>query len=511
MAGKLVTIATFDLAGQAHIAKNALEAVGIKSVLADEQTVAMDWLLSNAIGGIKVQVLEEDAERAVAALEESLGSDEPVDEEMMAAEAEAAEKEDLDEPSDPAAPPADAPPTAPGTVSEEVVGAPIRTRRLRPPLPPRRVLRSGRSSAVVLRNLSVSQRRVRTRNSEPRQSKQVARRRSPPRPRLLHGDLPDLAFQGSVPLSLTAIAAQHPDDTIVALSSAAGPGARAIVRVSGPETRAVVERVFVANQPNPPTSFPPREGGLPRGVASSFPAPLTLSDVHSPLPAMLYFFPGPRSYTGQDLAELHTVGSPPLVERLVADLLNAGARPAQPGEFTLRAFLAGKKDLPQAEAVHAVIEAGTDADLQSALAQLAGGVTQPLHALRDDLLNLLADLEAALDFADEDIEFVGKSETLARINAALEQLTALQRQLDDRTVSGRPIRVALVGLPNAGKSSLFNALAGSDALVSPIPGTTRDYLTKRLDLAGVPVELIDTAGWQDSDRHDRGAGPATRS
>src|SRR4029434_3907609 len=99
---------------------------------------------------------------------------------------------------------------------------------------------------------------------------------------------------------------------------------------------------------------------------------------------------------------------------------------------------------------------------------------------------------------DEDIEFVGKADTLRRVEAAIEQLDAVRKQLDDRTVSGRPVRVALVGLPNAGKSSLFNALAGGTALVSPIPGTTRDYLSKRLDLAGVPAELIDTAGWQDS-------------
>jgi len=125
-------------------------------------------------------------------------------------------------------------------------------------------------------------------------------------------------------------------------------------------------------------------------------------------------------------------------------------------------------------------------------------VTEPLAALRDDLLNLLADLEAALDFADEDIAFVGKPETLARLDAAIEQLTALSRQLEDRTISGRPVRVALVGLANAGKSSLFNALGGGDALVSPIPGTTRDYLTKRLVLGGIEVDLIDTAGWHDS-------------
>src|SRR5204862_340011 len=120
------------------------------------------------------------------------------------------------------------------------------------------------------------------------------------------------------------------------------------------------------------------------------PGSIELSAVWSAVPATLYFFRGPRSYTGQDLAELHTTGSPPLVERLVADLLAAGARPANPGEFTLRAFLAGEKDLPQAEAVHAVIEAGADAALRTALAQLARGVTLPLEALRNGLRNLLA-------------------------------------------------------------------------------------------------------------------------
>jgi tRNA modification GTPase len=286
-------------------------------------------------------------------------------------------------------------------------------------------------------------------------------------------------------MSFEKAAVPHPDDTIVAVSSAPGPGARAIVRVGGPGARQVIERVF---HPNAPAK---------RG-RYLVPGAVTLSGVHSSLPATLYFFSGPRSYTGQDLAELHTLGSPPLVEQLVADLLNAGARPAHPGEFTLRAFLAGKKDLPQAEAVSAVISAGTDTDLRQALAQLAGGITRPLAALRDDLLDLLADLEAALDFADEDIEFVGQSETLARLDAAVDHLGALARQLDERTVSGRPVRVVLVGPPNAGKSSLFNALAGGDAIVSTIPGTTRDYLTRRLHLGAADVELIDTAGWQDA-------------
>jgi tRNA modification GTPase len=277
----------------------------------------------------------------------------------------------------------------------------------------------------------------------------------------------------------------HPDDIIVALSSAAGPGRRAIVRVSGPKARAVVEAVFTP-------AGPVRRRHLAPGS-------LRLSGVHSPLPADLYFFPGPRSYTGQDLAELHTISSPPLVERLVADLLAAGARPARPGEFTLRAFLAGKMDLTRAEAVLAVIEAGTDADLKPALAQLAGGVARPLDRLRTDLLNLLADVEAGLDFADEDIEFVGQKDVLLRVGSGIAQLTNLRRQLDDRSVSGRPVRVAIVGKPNAGKSSLFNALAGGPrALVSPEAGTTRDYLTRPLDLGGVPAELTDTAGWAEA-------------
>ncbi|HEV3439051.1 MAG TPA: tRNA modification GTPase [Gemmata sp.] len=288
-------------------------------------------------------------------------------------------------------------------------------------------------------------------------------------------------------MSLTASnAAIHPDDTIVALSSAHGSGKRAIVRISGPNTTAAINAIF--------THSDPRESSArSRRLVPGF---VRLKDVFSPVPASLYFFPGPKTYTGQDIAELHTLGSPPLVERLVSDLLNAGTRPARPGEFTLRAFLAGKKDLPQAEAVNAVIEAGTEIDLRLALTQLAGGVTQPLHTLREELLNLLADVEAALDFADEDIEFVGRSETLARLAAALGQLTDLQRQLDERTVSGRSVRVALVGLPNVGKSSLFNALGGSEAIVSPIPGTTRDYLTKQINFDGMTVELIDTAGWQ---------------
>ncbi|MFO0808932.1 MAG: GTPase [Gemmataceae bacterium] len=275
----------------------------------------------------------------------------------------------------------------------------------------------------------------------------------------------------------------HPDETIAALATARGPGARAVVRLSGPDALRIA-LTFFQSDPAPES-----------GRRDFWSGALRLPTLHSPLPADLYQFPGPRSYTGQDVVELHTVSCPPLVDRLVAELLNAGARAARPGEFTLRAFLAGKLDLPKAEAVLGVIEADDDAQLRESLAQLAGNVTRPLDGLRDDLLNLLADVEAGLDFVDEDISFVEKSDAINRLAKALAQVTLVRKQLDARARSDRPFRAALVGRPNAGKSRLFNALGG-DAIVSDVPGTTRDYLTLRLDLGGVAVELIDTAGRQ---------------
>jgi tRNA modification GTPase len=276
-------------------------------------------------------------------------------------------------------------------------------------------------------------------------------------------------------------------DTIVALATAPGPGARAVVRLSGTAALRIARAVCRVPELPPPGGRDCRDGqaSLP-GVAAA-------------LPCTLYSWPAPRTYTGQDMAELHTVSCPPLLDLLVAQCLAAGARAARPGEFTLRAFLAGKLDFPRAEAVLAVIEAGSRDELKQALAQLAGGMTRPLQELREDLLNLLADVEAALDFSDEDIHFVGSAELLQRLARGLAMVTLLRRQLDQRALGERPFRVVLAGRPNAGKSSLFNALAGAQAaLVSPEPGTTRDYLVRRLELDGTPVEMVDTAGWRES-------------
>jgi tRNA modification GTPase len=276
----------------------------------------------------------------------------------------------------------------------------------------------------------------------------------------------------------------HLEDTIVALSSAPGPGGRAVVRLSGPGAGAAVLSVFASQRPP----------DLSRRCL--LPGELRLPGIASALPADLYFWPGPQTYTGQDVAEIHTLSSPPLVELLLAALLRGGARAARGGEFTLRAFLAGKLDLTRAEAVHAVIAAGNEGELRQGLNLLAGGLATPLQQLREDLLNLLADVEAGLDFADEDIQFVGTEETLKRVAGALAHLTLLRRQLEQRATAERPFRVVLAGRPNAGKSSLFNALAGAAALVSPEPGTTRDYLTQTLQIDETRVEIVDTPGWQ---------------
>jgi len=277
-----------------------------------------------------------------------------------------------------------------------------------------------------------------------------------------------------------------PADTIVALASAAGPGPRAIVRLTGPQALAIARSVFSSSEP------------LEQAGRWMVGGQIQLPDIAPAMPASLYHFPAPHTYTGQEMVELHTISSMPLVELLIAQLLNAGARAAQPGEFTMRAFLAGKRDLPRAEAVQAVIAAVSRQELTHALAQLAGGMTEPLAGLRDDLLSLLADVAAVLDFSDEDIQFVEQREMLLRLAGGLAQLTTLQRQLERRALTERPFRAVLIGAPNAGKSSLFNALGGN-ALVSPQPGTTRDYLVARIEVDGIAIEIVDTAGWQEGD------------
>jgi tRNA modification GTPase len=204
-------------------------------------------------------------------------------------------------------------------------------------------------------------------------------------------------------------------------------------------------------------------------------------------------FKAPRTYTREDLVEIHLPSSPPLVRALLTSLIDRGARPAKPGEFTLRAFLNGRLDLAQAEAVEQLISAEGEDDRRAALDQLSGSFSTRLGRIEGDLLDLCADAEAAIDFVDQDIEILPVADALTRGSRALEELRRLRAETAARTTSDLKPTLALHGLPNAGKSALFNALSGSDAIVSDVAGTTRDVLSADLDV-GFPVRLIDAPG-----------------
>lgn len=288
----------------------------------------------------------------------------------------------------------------------------------------------------------------------------------------------------------------RPEDTIAAIASPPGGGARGIVRISGANVRACVERVFRSGCGRIREAARERPVELP-AVSSpcAIAGSIVLGENASQLPCEVYYWPTQRSFTGEPVVEVHTLGSPPLLDAVLRQLCRAGARIAEPGEFTLRAFLAGRLDLTQAEAVLGVIDAADPREFQVALSQLAGGLAGPLAQLRDRLLDLLAHLEAGFDFADEDLPFITAEELQRQISAAADDIGRLSEQMASRRDTAELVRVVLRGWPNTGKSSLFNALAGRDgAIVSSIPGTTRDYLTAELHLDGVKCLLVDTAG-----------------
>ena len=284
------------------------------------------------------------------------------------------------------------------------------------------------------------------------------------------------------------------DDLIAAPGSAAGPGGRAVVRVGGPNLLDLLERL-----------------GLPseRDVRRPWSRTVSLRLDDCDLPVALSVWPTNRSYIGQPLAELHLPGSPPVVEAVLAACHRAGARSAERGEFTLRAFLSGRIDLTRAEAVLGVIEAESQAELSAALTQLSGGLSREIESARNLLLDLLADLEAGLDFADEHLEFVTHDTLIARLNDVRALVHRLRSRSEARLRSNPVPVVVLAGRPNAGKSTLFNRLVGREAaLVSPEHGTTRDYLEATLELDGRPLRLVDTAGWE---RSGKAAESAARS
>ena len=279
-------------------------------------------------------------------------------------------------------------------------------------------------------------------------------------------------------------------DPIAAIATAPGRGGVGIVRISGKALAPLVELLCGrALKPREATYLPFRDGdGQPidQGLALHFPAP--------------------HSYTGEDVLELQAHGGPVVLQLLLARCLEAGAqvlpglRVAQPGEFTERAFLNDKIDLAQAEAIADLIDASTAAAARSASRSLAGEFSGQIHLLRDALIHLRMLVEATLDFPEEDIDFLQKADASGQLEKLQHTLAQVMQRAQQGALLREGIKVVIAGQPNAGKSSLLNALAGAElAIVTPIAGTTRDKVQQTIQIEGVPLHVIDTAGLRDSD------------
>jgi len=284
------------------------------------------------------------------------------------------------------------------------------------------------------------------------------------------------------------------EDTICAIATPMGEGGVGIVRVSGDQAIAIASNIV---QPRNKTSLLrlPSHRVYLSDILFDRPPKTKKSDTFFLDEALVIVMKGPRSYTGEDVVEIQTHGGPLILQSTCEALVRHGARMGEPGEFTKRAFLNGRLDLIQAEAVLDTIKATTASSLRSAQGQLRGTLTQEVGRLREELIQALAHLEASMDFVEEDISFI-QTDQLAHIFQ--ETQSTLQRLIDtfeEGRIIREGIKAAIIGRPNVGKSSLLNALLKMDrAMVSPVPGTTRDVIEETVNVGGLQMRLVDTAG-----------------
>ncbi len=282
-------------------------------------------------------------------------------------------------------------------------------------------------------------------------------------------------------------------ETIAAVSTPPGRGGIGIVRLSGPLAASIAAQLVKLRQP--------LEHGRTRlADVLDASADATISEASSRIDeALVTFFAAPNSYTTDDLVEIAAHGSPVVLDFLLRRALELGARLAEPGEFTQRAFLAGRLDLTQAEAVRDLIEAQTLTQARQAASQMGGAISRRVLPLKQSLIELIALLEAGIDFGEDDVDVTPEGEIARRINELTPPLVKLEASFSRGRIVHDGLTLAIVGRPNVGKSSLFNRLVERDrAIVTATPGTTRDTVSERISLDGIPLELVDTAGLREA-------------
>ena len=296
-------------------------------------------------------------------------------------------------------------------------------------------------------------------------------------------------------------------DTIAAISTPPGRGGIGIVRLSGPQAASIaVQLVRLRHPPGHLDQIDHARARLADVLdADDDPARDESTRIDE---ALVTFFAAPNSYTAEDLVEIAAHGSPVVLELLLRRALALGARIAEPGEFTQRAFLSGRLDLTQAEAVRDLIDAQTLTQARQAASQMGGALSNRVAPLKQDLVELVALLEAGIDFAEDDIDVTPQQEIARQIAELTPPLTALEASFARGRIVHDGLTLAIVGRPNAGKSSLFNRLVERDrAIVTATPGTTRDLVTERISIGGIPIELVDTAGLREGPPKSRDGTP----
>ena len=292
-----------------------------------------------------------------------------------------------------------------------------------------------------------------------------------------------MATESKVPEITAAIV-----DTLAAISTPPGRGGIGIVRLSGPQAASIAAQLIRLRQP-----LEHAHARLAEVLDENDASNDRIDE------AMVTWFAAPNSYTGDELVEIAAHGSPVVLDLLLRRALALGARLANPGEFTERAFLAGKLDLTQAEAVRDLIDAQTLTQARQAASQMGGALSRRVAPTKQSLVELIAQLEAGIDFAEDDVDVTPQTEIARRIAEVIPPLAALEASFARGRIVHDGLTMAIVGRPNAGKSSLFNRLVERDrAIVTATPGTTRDLVTERISLEGIPLELVDTAGLRET-------------